>query len=171
AVALLASEARAHVGAVLELHVFGQAVDLYPLDRLLLRPVVLERADPLELVVAGRELRVAAHAHFHRRDTCSPGAIRSRMTVLAVDLVEPRVVLVAELDRLERSGGVGIAGRRGRQTRRAGRPRRVELLGDLELQTRILLLELAQLLGFAHARRRAHAGVLRACRRSPSEAH
>src|SRR6185295_10112644 len=47
AVARLAREASLHVGAVLELHVLRQPVDLHPLDRLLLGPVILQRADAL----------------------------------------------------------------------------------------------------------------------------
>ena len=85
------------------LHVLGQAVDLHPLDRLLPLPVLLQHADALELVVLGRELRVAAHAELDRRNARGARAIGAGVAVLAVDLVLARVVLVAERDRLVRA--------------------------------------------------------------------
>ena len=118
-VAGLARDALAHVGPVLELHVLGQAMDLDPLDRRLALPVVLEGADARELVVGRRELLVAAHAQLDRGHAGGRRAVRPRVTVLAVDLEEPGVVLVAERDRLQRSR----RRRRPRPPRRTGTPR------------------------------------------------
>ena len=123
----LALDARLHVAVVLELHVLGKAMDLHPLDRLLLVPVLLERLDAFE--VADRELRVAAHAQLDRRDARGPGLVRAGVAVQAVDLVLAGVVRVAEGDRLDgpgciriRGGGLGVVGLLGgfRAGRRGG---------------------------------------------------
>ena len=64
AVALLALDSSCGMSVVAKLHVLRQAVNLYPLDRRLLFPVLLQDLNPFELVVFFGELAVAAHAEF-----------------------------------------------------------------------------------------------------------
>jgi hypothetical protein len=105
AVTRLAGDARRDVAVVAELHVVGHAMDADPIDRLLVLPVLLELLDALEV---GAELGVAAHARLDRGNSGHAAAVRTTVTVEAIDLVLAGVQRVAERDRLHGPWRVGI---------------------------------------------------------------
>ena len=82
------------VNAVVEIHVIGQTVDLYPFNGAI-RPVTL--AHGLEIAHIVEKHRVAVHAGFRRGNACVSGGFHTRMTVPAVNAIICNMMLVAEL--------------------------------------------------------------------------
>ena len=149
----LTLDARLDVAIVSELDVLRETVDLDPLDRLLLFPVILQDSNALDLVVLGRELRMTAHTQFDRGDASGLGLIRPRVAVETIDLELTRVVFVAERNRLDGSRGLGIPGS-DRGLTGAGRgPLLIELRGNLDLELRVFFLLSAQRVRIANAGR------------------
>ena len=121
-------------------------MDLQPLDGPLLRPVLLQDADPLELVVLGGEILVAAHAQLDGRHAGHARPVRPRVAVETLHLEGARVVCVAEGDGLLGTGRRLVPGGVVGATGLEGRKRAIELRRDLDGEMGILRLTGLELL-------------------------
>ena len=149
----LAFDARLDVAVVTELDVLREAMELDPLDRLLLFPMFLEDTDALDLVVLGRELAMAAHAELNGGNARRLGTIGSGVTIKALDLELAGVMLMAERNRLERALGLRVPGVGCGLTRGRRRPLLVVCSRDLDLEVGIVFFLRTKLMRFANAGR------------------
>src|SRR5207237_5661317 len=92
-----AADAFVYVNAVVEVHEVRQIVHARPLNR---SPGAEAVAHRLEVRAVRKDLRMAIHARFGRRDPCERRILDRRMAVPAVDAVAGDVAFMAELNRL-----------------------------------------------------------------------
>ena len=85
------------VNTVVKIRVFGQIVNLFPLDRLV---VTETRPDRLQIGAVRPDLAVAIHTCLRRRHACRRRRFNRLVTIAAIDAVVADMVLMAELNRL-----------------------------------------------------------------------
>lgn len=91
------ADALGDVNTMVKIRVFGQIVDLFPLDRLIVAETCTDR---LKVWAVGPDLTVAIHTGLRRRHTCSGRCFNCLVTIAAINAVVADVVFMAELDRL-----------------------------------------------------------------------
>ena len=96
-VARRTADALCDVNAVIEIRVFGQVVNAFPLDRFIVAKACTNR---LEIRAVGPELAMAIHAGLRRRHSRGGSRLDRLMAISAIDAVIADVMFMAELHRL-----------------------------------------------------------------------
>lgn len=99
-VAFLAGDVAVNMPLMIEQHMFGHIVDFNPRRWRVGVKILVFLFYP---GVLGNNILVTVQALFHRRHTGMIGISHIGMTVLALDLFDPAVDIMAERDRLSRS--------------------------------------------------------------------
>ena len=85
------------VNTMVKIRVFGQIVNLFPLDRFVISET---RPDGLKIGAVRPDLAVTIHTCLRRRHACRRRRFNRLVTIAAIDAVVADMVLMAELNRL-----------------------------------------------------------------------